>query len=906
MYKKFEGFQMVDERKRGGRLTKAAVSRLQSAIDKYFEQEKSKPDGRTKTWDNTAEVAGVSPNTVKKILLAKENADISSIKVLWEAYCHSALTENELDSAPDTSTAPNRNSDNVPLKKKSSQSFIDLPYCRNNSYFVGREDLLEEIHQELSRPDNLNIVCLSGLGGIGKTTLVHHYAQRNKKNFNIIFTINACGEDGEGYVHTKEKRAKFRASIAAQLIAKLEPLSSKKIVAAKFDLYAAQMILKQIWKRLAEHHQSILLIFDDVVEFADIRELLPEASLTQFKVLITSRRMIDMSEGRLISVGLLQEDDSLQMLKLILEKDGEPDPRLVSEGAEIVARKILTEVLENLPLGIELVGHYLKLKKNLSLEKALEKLEETPIKAIGLDFDQDAMTGTRGIQAAFDLSWSLLDKNARRLCYTLSLFSKAPIPIELLVKCSLLDSTDIENILDKQLVAGSLVHSYGSSLYRLHSLVREIFAEKLKVATATDSKDCTVTTFCQGMMNEAAEIRDSYSLSMIPSIICSLPHFESFFVNRNLIPVSNEAVIDFFDTVIRIYAMQGVNFLTKQAIFWCSRKESFILEKIGGENIFIVDNLVQVGRLYIELNQYEDAQASFESSLSLAEQLYGRKSNNLILVGIYNGMAELYKAKKVKTKFYKYALLSVNISRSMISSDLKSSNSANNELNIVKLEKLLTAFYLSLESSLERKELDLFMNLSSEFFKLLDLLSERKILPDDIMAIPVLLREIIFRIFITLKKKKLYEEVELAVEEGRMASQQQVSDYLQFSESEWQQNIDRIRTEALIAVEKGDDLYHVESVFCEALKIFRVLYGETNKLIVNLIDDLIVLNLIRNDSRRVAIFLAWRGHCSSKVEHMEQAFSSLENLSGLITEELQLGWLGNQLNNINSQFLKFH
>ena len=69
---------------------------------------------------------------------------------------------------------------------------LSLPFLKNDR-FVGREDLLAELHALLSQ-DPPRPLGLAGLGGIGKTQLAVEYAYRHKTYYpDGIFWFNAAG-----------------------------------------------------------------------------------------------------------------------------------------------------------------------------------------------------------------------------------------------------------------------------------------------------------------------------------------------------------------------------------------------------------------------------------------------------------------------------------------------------------------------------------------------------------------------------------------------------------------------------------------------------------------------------------------------------------------------------------------
>src|SRR5207237_5186467 len=69
----------------------------------------------------------------------------------------------------------------------------NVPY-RRNPFFTGRTQLLERLHQQLSRAQGQSY-ALSGLGGIGKTQTVIEYAYRYRDEYSAVFWIRAASRE---------------------------------------------------------------------------------------------------------------------------------------------------------------------------------------------------------------------------------------------------------------------------------------------------------------------------------------------------------------------------------------------------------------------------------------------------------------------------------------------------------------------------------------------------------------------------------------------------------------------------------------------------------------------------------------------------------------------------------------
>jgi hypothetical protein len=61
--------------------------------------------------------------------------------------------------------------------------------------FVGRDEELDRIHQELKYDDSRRTAVVHGLGGMGKTQLALSYAQRHRDEYSAVFWINCKDVD---------------------------------------------------------------------------------------------------------------------------------------------------------------------------------------------------------------------------------------------------------------------------------------------------------------------------------------------------------------------------------------------------------------------------------------------------------------------------------------------------------------------------------------------------------------------------------------------------------------------------------------------------------------------------------------------------------------------------------------
>ncbi|MHC5826511.1 MAG: NB-ARC domain-containing protein, partial [Nostoc sp.] len=160
------------------------------------------------------------------------------------------------------------------------------------------------------------------------------------------------------------------------------------------------------WSRYPNSALPILIVFDDVTDLANLREVVPD--IHRFRVLVTTRlRHLDPNFIQEIPLDVLspqkEPGKALELLKGLLGKN---DKRI--ENQPQAATKIC-ESLEYLPLGIELVGGYLVRDPQISLDMMFGRLQERKLAESALQ-DRETLYSTQlGVKAAFALTWEELD-----------------------------------------------------------------------------------------------------------------------------------------------------------------------------------------------------------------------------------------------------------------------------------------------------------------------------------------------------------------------------------------------------------------------------------------------------------------------------------------------------------------
>lgn len=362
--------------------------------------------------------------------------------------------------------------------------------------FVGREDAMKQLHHQLQQQERIAITAVvTGMAGVGKTELALQYALYHKKKSTYPGGICWIGVQAE--------------TVGVQL------LNFAKSLLGLFppeDLNLRGQ-LDYCWARW-QPPGDVLLILDDVHQYEEIQDYLPPQE-QRFKVLITTRQHWLAASFEQLRLPVLSELAALALLESLIGAS-----RL---QAELEVGKGLCAWLGYLPLGLELVGRFLKRRTNWTLARMQQQLIDKGLQLSALQNPSGDMTAQRGVEAAFEVSWEALNQPARDLGCFLSLFALAPIPWRLVIeRClSAEDEEELEDIREDELLNLHLLQAVAGEVYQFHPLVRKFFQAKLALR---EDGDELKRSFCRGMVEEAKTIPQDLTKEQVEAVALSIPH----------------------------------------------------------------------------------------------------------------------------------------------------------------------------------------------------------------------------------------------------------------------------------------------------------------------------------------------------------------------------------------------
>lgn len=443
------------------------------------------------------------------------------------------------------------------------------------------------------------------MGGVGKTELATQYARQHQDDYlGGICWLNAR----EGNLAT-EIINQFKQFLKLEIPEELKGKPLEEQVC-------------WCWHHWQPPEGLVLVVLDDVVNLESFYQLLPKVK--RFRVLITTRlRNLD-PDIEEIPLDVLSPEDALNLLTKLVG-----DTRVQKEKQQA---QELCKRLGYLPLGLQLVGRYLRKKPLLSLEKMLQRLEEQrellnqPQSTVDIPL--------QGVKAVFELSWKELNPTSQRMGEFLSLFVPTNIPWQLVeYACESLNwqESDIETA-NEQLYEHHLIEQLvkGEPLYKIHPLIRGFLQAKLEEAEHSNqfrqafatvlveiAKKIpkTFTNFTSAIGTESG----MFTRESLDSAQDAIPHLEEL-VQNMIDAIDHEELIEPFLGLGRFYNMRGLYQLAKSLY---EKGVSVIDQRLGQDNLSYSNILGELGVFYLFQGEYIRAELILREVLELKRNLLG-------------------------------------------------------------------------------------------------------------------------------------------------------------------------------------------------------------------------------------------------------------------------------------------
>ena len=340
--------------------------------------------------------------------------------------------------------------------------------------FVGRQALLEDLLSALkleTPQDQMLILALFGMGGIGKTSLAAALAHHQK--------VTTALPDGTLWASLGPK-----PDVMTWLAAWIKQLDRS------FDL-ASYPTLETRSRALASllDEKKMLLVVDDVWRASNARWFLVGGPAC--RAVVTTRLSEvsqSLSRGNGCPVGVLSDSAPMDLLKGLA-------PQAVHE--EQAAARELADLLGGHPLALTLAGRLLQKywKTGFSAKKVLADLQNNA-KRLALidDREKPGLPEEHSLGALIGLSYDqLAEERERRGFRLLSVFGGAPNSFDLKAAVAIWKvNLDSAMSILTSLVSQAMVQTYGKGRFVMHSLLADfalsqVGAEELQAGSANHS-----------------------------------------------------------------------------------------------------------------------------------------------------------------------------------------------------------------------------------------------------------------------------------------------------------------------------------------------------------------------------------------------------------------------------------
>jgi len=431
--------------------------------------------------------------------------------------------------------------------------------------FVGRDRELAWLLETLTGTESDDPVAVVAMGGMGKTTLA----------------IAVC----------HALRDEFEDGVLWANVASSDPAAILEDWAQAFgydfsrlpDVESRSAALRGV---LAE--KQVLMVLDDVVSLARIWPLLPHTP--SVKVLITTRDgEIAYNLGDQIQeLGQLSSAQASQLLSQIVGEE-----RVTEEAA---AGQTICELLQNLPLAVEIVGQRLRLFRSMTLAEMAARLRNERQRLAELELSDQA------VRASFAISYRALDSYEKRAFALMGVFNGRSFPREAFAAIAELDYFAAGDRLFA-LEGASLVQMGEDDRFQQHPLLADFAREKLAEG---DEREGGYGHFINYYLYFAQENQHYYDALR--------PEWDNMMAAMNAAHHHQlwQLVTDFAEALRDAWFTRGR---------YSSAREGFILAQQAATKIenrhLMAKSLWYLGRAAIEQNYYEEARQFLQESLAI-------------------------------------------------------------------------------------------------------------------------------------------------------------------------------------------------------------------------------------------------------------------------------------------------
>jgi tetratricopeptide (TPR) repeat protein len=500
------------------------------------------------------------------------------------------------------------NIENYIVSKPQYNPAYNLPYPPSLN-FVGREGVLEKLHNRLQTGSCAIATSVAGMAGVGKTELALQYAKKYGESFG----------GGCYWLGLRDRK------LVDVLVQHIKDEFDLDLPPDKIDFQEISKWCWRQWERNLPANSAVLVVLDNVDETQQIGGMLP--GNTRFRLLVTTRRhALDATFAEEL-LAELENPEALKLLKKFVEL------RVLEEPE--AAQQLCHELLGNLPLGIELAGRYLQQDSELSITDFVSELS---ILHESLDRENTraaypTMTADRGVRLALELSWRKLNLSTQTVAKILGLCALHAIPWELAT--SMAESATESSITvqkSRQQLENLHLIKWDSErrTATLHALVRNF----LQLQIGDDITLQQIVT--KIIVQRAKKVEEVMILEKIEALQDIVPHIKEV-ATRYSAFLSDDKFEWLFTGIARFYNSQGLYGLAEP---WYNKCLELTYLRLGNDNPTVANSLNNLAVIYRTQGRYSEAEIFYEKALLMREKYLG--ATHLSVAEVLHNLAILY------------------------------------------------------------------------------------------------------------------------------------------------------------------------------------------------------------------------------------------------------------------------
>jgi tetratricopeptide (TPR) repeat protein/DNA-binding XRE family transcriptional regulator len=496
-------------------------------------------------------------------------------------------------------------------------SLHNLPSSRN-PYFTGREEILQQLHQQLAPSRRLAISqAISGLGGVGKTQVALEYVYRHQRD----------------YQHVLWARADSRES----LISEFERLAADLDLPGNKDQDPNRVVAAvQNWLR---QYLDWLLILDNIEDLGLVNSFVPPDHLG-FVLLTTRMRVTERVAPALQLDCMTDEEGALLLLRRTkrLASDASLD---TASADECLQAQIISRTLGGLPLALDQAGAYI-LETHCALADYLPLYEQRRA-----DLLRRRGSVPSDHPESVTVTFSLAIERVQR---------KNRAAVELLRICAFLVPDAIpEDLITKGAEhLGSLLQTVAADPFAFNEAIEELLNYSL-VYRDPGTHRLTIHRLVQAILKDGMDkgVQQQWIQRAVKAVNAALPEitYESWPNCQQLLPhalVCTELIVEcdlVMPEAVRLLTEIGYYLSLRtqytDALLLLQRALAINEQELGSahpQTAYVLDCLAHS---YIDQGRYSEAESLLQRVLAIHEQVYGL--NHLETATDFNNLAFLYK-----------------------------------------------------------------------------------------------------------------------------------------------------------------------------------------------------------------------------------------------------------------------